>query len=226
MLTDLFRPLRYGSRHSSFVGPADKPQTYLPQNGSISEQFNRSTGESTSASKLTWSFASFVTMAQRRSGQYPPSWGAASDLANSNVTQCEASSYNATGTFTPARAAGVPAVDKSCKSEMIFSVLAPTQFGQNIYILGNTTLLGNSLDNESAVILPLNTGNITADAPYWFVDIWLPAGQSFEYQYVLQDSSSNQTWTFENVTRTVRNTQCGSGQVVLTEDTPSLPGLG
>jgi glucoamylase len=164
-------------------------------------------------------------MAQRRSGQYPTSWGAASELANTIPTQCEPTSYNATGEYTPARAAGAPAVNKDCKSEINFAVLAPTQFGQNIYILGNTTLLGNGLDDVSKIILPLGTGNITADAPYWNVDIWLPAGQSFEYQYILQDTTegAEQLWTFENVTRTVRNTACGSSQVVLTQDIASFP---
>jgi glucoamylase len=142
-------------------------EMYLPQNGSISEQFNRTTGESLSASKLTWSFAAFVTMARRRAGDYPPSWGAASALANTNLTseQCNGTSWNSTGNYTPARAAGAPGVDKSCKSEIIFTVNATTQFGQNVYILGNTTDLGNSFYNESAIILPLNPGNYTSVTP-------------------------------------------------------------
>lgn len=164
-------------------------------------------------------------MAQRRSGQFPSSWGAGSERANTNITECEATSYNSTGTYLPALAAGAPEVDQSCKSEMIFSVLAPTEFGQNIYILGNATLLGDALNDIESIILPLGTGNITADAPYWNVDIWLAAGQSFEYQYILQDTTegATQLWTFENVTRTVRNTECGSGQVTLTQDTASFP---
>jgi glucoamylase len=164
-------------------------------------------------------------MAQRRSGQYPTSWGAGSRLANTNITECKASSYNATFEYTPARAAGAPPISRACKSEMHFSVLAPTSFGQNVYILGNTTLLGNDLNNVSAIILPLGTGNITADAPYWDVDIWLPAGQTFEYQYVLQDTRTERTqdWIFENITRTVRNSACSSGQIVMTHDVNSFP---
>jgi hypothetical protein len=94
-------------------------------------------------------------------------------------------------------------------------------FGQNIFILGNTTDLGGMLDNSSAIILPLNPGNYTSTNPEWYVDIWLPAGQTFEYQYILQ--GSDPMWTFENVTRTVTNTRCGSSQVVLTEDVASFP---
>ena len=200
-------------------------ELYLPQNGSISEQFNRTTGESTSASKLTWSFASFVTMAQRRGGQYPVSRGAESTLGNTTATQCEATSYNATGMYAPARAAGAPDVDESCTSEIVFAVSAPTEFGQNVYLVGNTSLLGGTLNNISAIILPMGTGNLTADASYWNVDIWLLAGESFEYQYVLQDTTEGATqgWIFENVTRTVQNTQRGSSQTILTQDVASFP---
>lgn len=110
---------------------------------------------------------------------------------------------------------------------MTFSVLAQTEFGQNVYLLGNTTDLGGSLNNISAAILPLNTGNLTADGPYWFVEMWLPAGESFQYMYALQDTREDveeeNEWIFENVTRTVRNTECGSSQVVLTQDVASFP---
>jgi glucoamylase len=51
-------------------------KTYMDANGSMSEQFNASTGHPLSAYDLTWSLASFVTMARRREGNYPLSWGA------------------------------------------------------------------------------------------------------------------------------------------------------
>ena len=202
----------------------DRVQIYLPQNGSISEQFNRSTGESLSASKLTWSFAAFVTAARRRSGDFPPSWGANGPLANTNLTagQCNATSFNSTGLYNPARGAGAPSVDKSCKSEIIFTCNATTMNGQNVFILGTTPDLGGSLNNESAIILPLNPGNYTSTRPEWYADIWLPAGISIEYQYVLQNSTAA-TWTFENTTRTVNNTECGSSQIMTTNDAPSFP---
>lgn len=201
-------------------------EMYLPANGSISEQFNKTTGESTSASKLTWSFASFVTMATRRSGQFPPSWGANSTLANTNLTvaQCMSTSWNSTGTYTPARAAGAPAVDKSCRSELIFTCNATTMNGQNIYLVGNTTDLGGSVNNQSVIILPMNPGNYTSARAEWFSDIWLPAGMTFEYQYVQQNQTSS-TYVFENVTRTLHSSACGSGLIVYTNDAPFFPNM-
>ncbi len=64
-------------------------------------------------------------MAQRRDGQYV-SWGY--NEAEQPPATCSATSYNATGQYTPATAAGAPEVDKSCASQVEFSVIAPTAF--------------------------------------------------------------------------------------------------
>jgi len=83
----------------------------------------------TSAYDLTWSFASFVTMAERRAGQYPSSWGFAAALPAAST--CSASSFNSTGSYTPAIAAGAPTVDTSCASQVLFTVNATTTFVRN-----------------------------------------------------------------------------------------------
>ncbi|OAP54406.1 hypothetical protein AYL99_11507 [Fonsecaea erecta] len=198
-------------------------QPHLPANGSISEQFDRSTGYSTSASKLTWSFASFVTMSRRRAGQFPLSWGASTALANTNLTsgQCRGTSFNATGNYTPALAAGAPNITKDCESEVVFSVNATTAFGQNIFMLGNVTKLGGALNNPDAIILPLNPGNYTSTTPEWYVDLWLKAGQTVAYQYVMQKGSE---WVFEeHAVRTLRVGGCGSGVVARASDAATFP---
>jgi len=78
-----------------------------------------------SAYDLTWSYASFVTMAERRDGQYV-SWGY--NEAAMPPSTCSATSYNGTGQYTPATAAGAPEVDKSCTSEVVFAVNASAAF--------------------------------------------------------------------------------------------------
>jgi len=105
----------------------------------MSEQFNRSTGEPLSAYDLTWSFASFVSMAQRRNGQYPASWGA--DGSGPIPSTCQATS--AMGTYAAATAAGAPPVSTACTVQVTFVVNASTTFGQNVYISGNVSALGN-----------------------------------------------------------------------------------
>jgi glucoamylase len=198
-------------------------QEYLPTNGTISEQFNRTTGESTSAGKLTWSFASFITMARRRAGDYPIPWGATNALANTNLTsgQCRATHFNSTGMYSAVTADGAPNITKECSSEVIFSCLAKTEFGQNVFLLGNVTKLGGALNNTDEIILPMNTGNITTDNPQWYVDIWLRAGQTVGYQYVLQNGSD---WVFERgPVRTVQVGACGSNRIARTNDTFRFP---
>ena len=74
-------------------------QEYTPTNGSLSEQFTRENGTPISARDLTWSYAAFLTAADRRNGTVPDSWGASK--ATKLPSHCQASS--ATGSYsTPA----------------------------------------------------------------------------------------------------------------------------
>ena len=100
-----------------FVGVVQK---YLPANGSISEQFDRNNGQPLSAYDLTWSFASFVTMAERRAGQYPVSWN--SNKAAAAPTTCAGTSTK--GVYAPATAAGAPPSNISCTVNVLFRVNA------------------------------------------------------------------------------------------------------
>ena len=165
-----------------------------------------------------------MTLSQRRQGQFPTSWGVWTDLANTNLnqTQCKSTSYNSTGTYAPALGAGAPNVSTACFSEVIFSVNATTAFGQNVFLAGNVTKLGGALNNPKQVILPLNPGNYSSTNPQWYADIWLAAGVTAEYQYVLQQE--NGTFTFESgATRHLTAGTCGSGRVVRVDDAARFP---
>ncbi|MGW3657994.1 carbohydrate-binding module family 20 domain-containing protein [Streptomyces sp. NPDC005151] len=89
-----------------------------------------------------------------------------------------------------------------------FGVNATTQLGQNIYVVGNQSALGN-----------WNTGNALkldpATYPVWKLDVSMPAGTSFEYKYIRKDASGAVTWeSGANRTATVPST----GKVSLTSD--------
>jgi glucoamylase len=84
----------------------------------MSEQFNKTTGHPLSAYDLTWSLASFVTMARRREGNYPLSWGAMKAAAAPKT--CKGTSYVSTNNYLPAFAAKAPNVTMKCESEVIF----------------------------------------------------------------------------------------------------------
>ncbi|KAK5956493.1 hypothetical protein OHC33_001978 [Knufia fluminis] len=207
----------YADRFVSLV------QQYTPANGTLNEQINKTSGEPLSAIALTWSYAAFVTAIDRRNSQFPPSWGANSTLANNIPDTCKFSSYNATTQYTPALAAGAPNVTKDCESEVIFQLLWVTGPGENTYIVGNTSFLGNTLDDTDKVIEVMRTQNYTTPEPKWFTPAWVPAGVPIEYKYVLLNSTDN-SYTFENVTRYAYPAACDNNTVVSTLDTGSFPG--
>ena len=135
----------------SFVAVAEK---YIPSNGSFSEEFGRDTGLPLSAYDLTWSYAAFVTMAQRRAGQYPPSWG-----ARNAALPAKCAGTSTTGVYVPAIAAGAPNVTVSCQIDVVFDVNATTYYGENLYVIGNTTDLGAW---NIANAIPMGAGDYTA----------------------------------------------------------------
>ncbi|KAH6635095.1 glycoside hydrolase family 15 protein [Chaetomium sp. MPI-SDFR-AT-0129] len=76
---------------------------YTPSDGSLTEQFSRSDGTPLSAHHLTWSYAALLTVAARRAGIVPPSWGAASVSVPS---QCYGTSVS--GSYTLATSTSFP----------------------------------------------------------------------------------------------------------------------
>lgn len=81
-------------------------QQYTPSGGALAEQFARDQpGSPLSAADLTWSYAAFVTMAQRRAGQYPVGWEGSSPATVPDTC----SSSSTTGTYAPAPIASAAA---------------------------------------------------------------------------------------------------------------------
>lgn len=198
-------------------------QEYTPANGTLNEQINKTSGEPLSAIALTWSYAAFVTAIERRDGNFPPSWGANTTFANEFPDTCSFSSYNGTTQYAAALAAGAEQIKTPCESEVIFQLIYRTVSGQDAYIVGNTSLLGNTLNNTDDVVAVLRTNNITVDDPKLFVPAWVPAGVPVAYKYVLLNSTEN-TYVFENVTRYAYPAECGNNTVVTTLDEGSFPG--
>lgn len=190
----------------SFVAISEK---YTPADGSLAEQYNRDTGVPLSAVDLTWSYAAFVTMSQRRAGQYPASWGA--NKAAAPPHKCSATSTQ--GVYAPATAAGAPNVTASCQIQATFNVNASTYYGENIYIVGSTADLGNW---DVANGYPLNSGDYTSARPLWDLTVALTAGETISYKYVRQEDCS-QAYIYEAENRTLVIPPCG-GAAVTTED--------
>lgn len=190
----------------SYVAIAQK---YTPADGSLAEQFDRSTGDPISAIDLTWSYAAFVTMAQRRAGQYPASWGS-QNVAPPPAT-CSGTSTQ--GVYAPATAAGAPNVTTSCQILVQFNVNATTYYGENIYVVGNTTDLGVwNIDNA----YPLSAGGYTQERPLWNMGVYLTAGDAISFKYVRQEDC-NQPYIWETETRTLIVPPC-EGASIITND--------
>ncbi|KAI0441179.1 carbohydrate-binding module family 20 protein [Xylaria telfairii] len=174
-------------------------KTYTPADGSLAEQFNKTAPFSpVSAVHLTWSYAAFVTMAERRASQYPPSWVPAK---GSVVLPQQCISGSTKGVYAPATAAGAPDVNVTCTSNVRFEVNATTYFGENVLIAGNTTDLG-AWDINNA--WPLGASGYTDQRPLWDATIALTAGETISYAYVRQeDCGQDPIWESATANRTL-----------------------
>lgn len=163
-------------------------QTYTPSNGSLAEQFLRSNGAPFSAIDLTWSYASFLTAVARRSGQMPASWG--EPTANTVPSTCFATSAQGTYT-TPTATAPLPPCTTVSSVAITFNVAERTTFGETVLIAGSIPQLG-SWDTANAV--PLSAADYQSEYPRWFVTVSLPAGTTFQYKYVMEESGGSITY--------------------------------
>lgn len=191
--------------------------TYAASNGSLSEQFDKSTGTPLSAYDLTWSYAAFLSAANRRAGVVPSSWGASSgdtvpgtcsatsvvgsySTATSTsfpTSQTPQSGYSTTTasvttTKTTTTTTGTSTACATATSVLVtFDELATTTYGETVKIVGNTAALG-SWDTDDAVAL--DASSYTSSNPLWTVSIKLTPGAVVEYKYIKVGSSGSVTW--------------------------------
>ncbi|GAO15268.1 hypothetical protein UVI_02040930 [Ustilaginoidea virens] len=160
-------------------------QQYTPSSGALAEQFDRNSGSPLSAADLTWSYAAFVSTADRRAGVVPPSWG--EPASNSVPTSCKAA--------------------PACNSDMTFNVKAATAYGETIYLTGSITELKNW---SPADAIPLSASQYTPDNPLWSVQVQLPAGTNFDYKYVKKTTSGEFVWLSGPNLSATSSSGCGS----------------
>lgn len=116
-------------------------QQYTPSNGALAEQYSRSNGAPLSAADLTWSYAAFLSAADRRSGIVPRSWG--SSAANAVPGSCSSPSFG--GSYTSATNTGFPA------SQPPVTTAVPTSTGGTTTVpTGTTTTDGTSCPTPTA----------------------------------------------------------------------------
>jgi glucoamylase len=158
---------------------------YTPANGGLSEQFNKANGSPVSAVDLTWSYAAFITATERRNGVVSPSW----DESSNNVP--------------PETCTGTPV----CSSKTTFNVLATTDLGQEVFVVGQLTELGNW---APAGAQALSASQYTGSNPLWSGTIDLPAGTIFEYKYIKKTSDGQVFWQAGANSKFTTTTECDS----------------
>lgn len=164
-------------------------QKYTPSNGGLAEQFDKNTGAPLSAVDLTWSYAAFLTAAERRAGTVAPTWGEPTNNAPPAV--CTAPT--------------------ACNSKVTFNVRATTVFGENVFVVGQLTQLGNW---DPASSKPLSASQYTSSNPLWSGPVDLPASTSFDYKYIRKSSSGVVTWESDPNRRFTTSSGCGSSITV------------
>ncbi|EAU86122.2 glucoamylase [Coprinopsis cinerea okayama7 len=134
---------------------------YTPEDGSLSEQYDRDDGRPLSATHLTWSYASLLSASAARSGEMPTrSWGAKALVVPG---QC-------VGNIGPT-------------SLVTFKVYAETTPGENIFIAGNIGALSGWSSDNAAALSPF-------EYPIWNVTLPIPVDTYFEYKYLRKDGDS------------------------------------
>ncbi|KAI1266326.1 carbohydrate-binding module family 20 protein [Xylariaceae sp. FL1019] len=210
----------FGLYADGFVGLV---QTYAMTNGSLNEQYDRSTGAPLSARDLTWSYAAFLTAAARRAGVLPAGWAGSPASATSLPGACsattQAGSYS-TATFasfpasqtsvgggsattthtTPTVTATSTSTSKSTSTTgcVQATAVAVTFSETKTTTFGQTVkITGNlaALSNwDPDSAIALSASQYTSSNPLWTVTITLAAGQVIEYKYIVENTDGSITW--------------------------------
>lgn len=95
------------------------------------------------------------------------------------------------------------------QNQIIFHVRAETNYGENIYVIGNVPELGNwNTDNCTEALLNPNY-------PEWFLPVSVPVGTEIEFKFIKKDSTGSITW--EGGTNRVITSSSQSTGVIDTE---------
>ncbi|OCL04422.1 carbohydrate-binding module family 20 protein [Glonium stellatum] len=197
-------------------------QEYTPSSGALSEQYSKSDGTPLSASDLTWSYASFLTMVAARNNVVPASWGEPSAMSVPSVC----SSTSATGTYSTATSTVWPTFSSASSASttvtasstdtgtLTTTTTTTTETSTSSCATATsvavtfdelvTTYYGESVfitgsisqlgnwDTSSAVAL--SASSYTSSDPLWYVTISLPAGTTFQYKYIKKETDGSIVW--------------------------------
>ena len=160
---------------------------YAYPNGSLAEQFHRTTGEPLSARDLTWSFAAFLSAAARREGKLPGSRMSELPLPETCLPTSIVGLYSSVtlNSFPlPSRTSLAPPVPTRCGDRYVvvsFRELTETKFGQTVKLVGSCRQLG---EWDPGFGVELCADEYSKDQPLWKADVVLQPGQEIRYKFV------------------------------------------
>lgn len=203
-------------------GYMTKAEAYTPSTGALSEQFDKSSGTPLSAADLTWSYASFLSAADRRAGIVPASWGSSSGNTVPSGT-CGNSVYSgsysqaSTPTFPASQTPGTGTATTSVPSSTgtatgtattppatsstscaIAATVAVTFNEVVTTVYGQTIKIVGSISQlgswNTASAIALSASGYTTSNHLWSVSVNLPAGTTFTYKFINVASNGAVTW--------------------------------
>ncbi|PHH78908.1 hypothetical protein CDD80_6026 [Ophiocordyceps camponoti-rufipedis] len=171
---------------------------YAAPDGSLAEQFSRHDGHPLSARDLTWSYAALLTATARKAQRVPPSCTPPDSEHPSLPPTCSATSATPSNPYASATATVFPpSQTPRCgreappQADVSFEVLAKTDFGQTIKMVGSDETLGRW---DTARALPLDASDYSPDKPIWKRTVSLGTGHVVEYKYIRFGSDGSITW--------------------------------
>ncbi|KAL1746198.1 glycoside hydrolase family 15 and carbohydrate-binding module family 20 [Schizophyllum fasciatum] len=171
---------------------------FTPSDGSLTEQIDKSSGNPTSATDLTWSYAAAVTAFHARDGAVPVSWGAAGLTVPATCS---------TGGGGGGGGGNTVAVTLNVQATTVYGGTYPDYHDivfladENIFVTGSVNQLGNWSPNNA---IALNSNNY----PTWSVTVNLPANTQVEYKYI-RKNNGQVTWE-SDPNRSIKTSDSGS----------------
>jgi glucoamylase len=103
----------------------------------------------------------------------------------------------------------------TCVSNVLFVVNATTYYGENIFLAGNVSQLGDWSINNAR---PLSASNYTSDRPEWYVQVAFNGAETVDYVYVRQENCG-QPYIWESTNRTLTVPPCSYDHSVIALET-------
>ncbi|EAQ86714.1 hypothetical protein CHGG_07967 [Chaetomium globosum CBS 148.51] len=155
-------------------GFIDIAAKYAGSGGSLAEQYDRNTGAPLSAADLTWSYAAFLSAADRRAGIVPVTGWSAEDRQHPAFLTPNAA----------AEPAPVPFPEQCADAANVFVTFSgrvTTEWGQSVKVVGNVPALG-AWDLKKAV--KMSASGYTATNPLWSITVPMAAGTAVQFKFV------------------------------------------